>query len=180
MTDLKKIVSVKDYRVFAGPDWPTYDQLVNKIPAKLPHIQQEVEHFISMMTETYNELNVDKDTLAENNQQRQKQLFYNKKYIGKKCNVPWTTLGINADGNVYICLSPSWVPKFVGNLLEETDIYNTLNSKTAQEIRQEIVQGRYFYCNNKICGFFSKINPATYSTVPDNKDLEPFGVWKYR
>jgi sulfatase maturation enzyme AslB (radical SAM superfamily) len=174
MSTLEKIISLKDYRVFAGPDWPSYENLINKIPAKLPHIQKEVEDFISQMTQTYNEINISGEILAQNNQQRQGQIFYNKKHYGSvKCQTPWTTMGINSGGNVFICSSPSWVPKFVGNILETDDVYKILNSQIAQDIRQEIEQGRYFYCNNKICNFFSRIDPATYSSDPIGEDFTP-------
>jgi sulfatase maturation enzyme AslB (radical SAM superfamily) len=170
MSTLEKIISLKDYRVFAGPDWPSYENLINKIPAKLPHIQKEVEDFISQMTQTYNEINIDGKILAQNNQQRQGQIFYDKKYRNAiKCQIPWTTMGINSNGNVFICSSPSWIPKFVGNILETNDVYEILNSQIAQDIRQEIDHGRYFYCNNKICSFFSRINPITYSRDPNAK-----------
>jgi MoaA/NifB/PqqE/SkfB family radical SAM enzyme len=43
-------------------------------------------------------------------------------------------------------------------------VYDLLNSPTALSIRQEIQAGRYFYCNNKICGFFGKINPTQYQS----------------
>jgi sulfatase maturation enzyme AslB (radical SAM superfamily) len=173
--NLKQIVGYKDYKIYAGPDWPTYENLVNGIPAGTPEIQLEVTNFIKQMTQTYNEINIDKDTLAENNQARQEQVFYNKRYNHiVKCLVPWNTMGINANGNVFICSSPSWVPKFAGNILNEDDVFKILNSPTAQQIRQEILQGRYYYCNNKICSFFSKVDPATYSSDPAPEDLKPF------
>lgn len=173
--DLKQIVGYKDYKVHAGPDWPTYENLVNGIPSANTEIQAEVTEFIKKMTQTYNEINIDKDILAENNQARQDQVFYNKRYKTIfKCSVPWNTMGINANGNVFICSSPSWIPKFAGNILEVDDIFKVLNSNTAQEIRQEILQGRYYYCNNTLCSFFSNIDPLTYSSNPSTEDLKPF------
>ena len=59
-------------------------------------------------------------------------------------------MGVNTNGSVFICESPSWVPKFVGSLLEVDNIYDVLNSEMAQQIRQEIVEQRYYYCNHKI------------------------------
>lgn len=174
MTDLKKIISVKDYKIFAGPDWPSYADLVNNVPAVKENIQQEVTEFIRMMTQTYNEIMISGETLAEQNQLRQSQVFYDKKYkTDNYCKTPWTTMGVNANGNVFICSSPSWVPKFVGNLLEANDVYEILNSQTAQEIRQEILAGRYFYCNNKICNFFATVPPSSYSTEYNTQALTP-------
>jgi len=92
---------------------------------------------------------------AEENQLNQGQIFYDKKYVPKLCQVPWNTMGVNQQGEVYICSSPSWIPKFVGNIIE-SDAFDVLNSPTAILIRQEIKAGRYFYCNNKICDFFKQ------------------------
>jgi sulfatase maturation enzyme AslB (radical SAM superfamily) len=65
------------------------------------------------------------------------------------------------------------VPKFVGNLLKVDSVFDALNSETAQKIRQEISQGRYFYCNNQICSFFKTIDPKIYQTQPvDTAPLE--------
>jgi sulfatase maturation enzyme AslB (radical SAM superfamily) len=174
-SNLRLYVTPEDYQVFAGPDWPTYENLTSGIPAELPHIQQEVEKFISMMIQTYNELTLDGTVVAEENQKRQNQTFYDKKFTNNKiCRVPWETMGVNANGEVFICSSPSWVPKFVGNLSKEDNVFNILKSKTAQQIRQEILAGRYYYCNNKICIFFSKNHQSTYSSTAETiQDLEP-------
>ena len=174
MSDLKKIIGIADYKVFAGPGWPSYNSLVHGFTATDPKVQQQIDNFIQMMTQTYNEIIITGDLLAEQNQQRQSQTFYDKKYsTANPCQVPWNTLGVNSNGNIYICESPSWVPKFVGNICNATNIYDILNSKTAQQIRQEILQGRYFYCNNKICRFFSKIDPVDYAHALDKDELIP-------
>jgi hypothetical protein len=107
--------------------------------------------------------------LSQSNQQRQKQIFFHKQYHGPHCDVPWNTMGINSNGDVFICRSPSWIPKFVGNILECNDIYEILNSDLALSIRQEILQGNYTYCNHKLCGFFGQISPDLYSTQGPEK-----------
>ena len=167
MTDLRKIIQMKDYNAFAGPDWPSYQQILDGEAVGNASIQSEVSEFVSMMTQTYNDITIDGNILAEQNQQRQDQIFFDKQLhsIGH-CQTPWNTLGVNNNGDIFICSSPSWIPKFVGNILEVETIFDALNSDMAQKIRQEILAGRYFYCNNRICGFFNKIPLDTYQTLP--------------
>ena len=169
---LDKIIGQNDYKVFAGPDWPSYQQLIDGELGSHDTIKTEVKDFIRMMEETYYAQTMHGDVLAQSNQQRQQQKFFDKKYHGPACRVPWETMGINANGDVFICSSPSWIPKFVGNILECTDIYQILNSDIALSIRNEISNGRYTYCNNRLCGFFGNISPTRYETdgpeqVPD-------------
>jgi hypothetical protein len=172
MTNLRKIIQIKDYNAFAGPDWPSYQQILEGTAVGNVSIQSEVAEFVSMMTQTYNDITIDGNILAEKNQQRQDQIFFNKQLHSiDHCRVPWDTLGVNNNGDIFICSSPSWIPKFVGNILEVETIFDALNSDQAQAIRQEILSGRYFYCNNRICGFFSKIPLETYQTLP--LDTEP-------
>jgi molybdenum cofactor biosynthesis enzyme MoaA len=107
---------------------------------------------------------------AEQNQRNQKQVFFDKKYLPNQCRIPWNTMGINQQGEVYICRSPSWIPKFVGNILH-ADVFDVLNSPMAMSIRNEIKQGRYFYCNNKICHFFTwKARPQMVVQPVDPQD----------
>ena len=175
MTNLHKIIQIKDYNAFAGPDWPSYQQILDGAAVGNESIQSEVAEFVSMMTQTYNEITIDGNILAEKNQQRQDQTFFNKQLHSiDHCQVPWNTLGVNNNGDIFICNSPSWIPKFVGNLLDIETIFDALNSDQAIAIRQEILAGRYFYCNNRICGFFSKIPLATYQTLP--LDTEPLAL----
>jgi molybdenum cofactor biosynthesis enzyme MoaA len=161
-----EFVSEKDYRVFAGPSWPSYQEFQSGTLATEPHIQQEIHEFVAKMYQTYQELNPDTNTLALENQQRQNQVFFDKKYRANACRIPWQTLGINAHGNAFICSSPSWIPKFIGNIVDAPDIWSVLNSETAQKIRQEIYHGRYYYCNNKLCAFFQSKRPSQYQYQP--------------
>jgi MoaA/NifB/PqqE/SkfB family radical SAM enzyme len=164
---LKKIISRTDYKTFAGPDWPSLDDIIAGIPSQDLLIQSEVDQFVSMMKQTYSEITLSGETLAKNNQQRQNQIFFNKNYHAQPgCRVPWNTMSVTSNGEVFVCSCSSWVPISVGNILHATDIYDILNSKSAQRIRQEISAGRYFYCNNQICGFFGKVNPVDYQSAP--------------
>lgn len=169
MTDLAKMISYKDYKTFAGPDWPSYQAIIEQKPISDNSIRQEVDKFVKMMTQTYQELTLPGSQLAWSNQQRQRQIFFDKKTnIEHSCDLPWNTLGINANGEIFICNSPSWIPKFVGNIQKIDNIYDALNSDIALKIRNEIIKNRYFYCNNEICSFFKNIPVEFYNTQPDN------------
>lgn len=169
MTDLAKIISHKDYKTFAGPDWPSYQAIIEQKPIANNSIKNEVDKFVKMMTQTYQELVLPGSQLALSNQQRQKQIFFDKKTnIEHSCDLPWNTLGINANGEIFICNSPSWIPKFVGNIQKIDSIYDALNSDLALKIRNEIINNRYFYCNNEICRFFEKIPAESYNLQPDS------------
>jgi sulfatase maturation enzyme AslB (radical SAM superfamily) len=164
---LDKIISARDYKIFAGPDWPSYQEIVVGKKSSNENIQHEVDDFVNKMTQTYQEMMQTGNVIAEANQHRQQQIFYNKNYQhNNSCTIPWNTMGVNARGDVFICSSPSWVPKFVGNLLQTSDVFDILNSTIAQQIRQEILAGRYYYCNPKICSFFSNKSLASYQHQP--------------
>lgn len=165
-------IGEKDYKTFAGGSWPTYSEFQSGQKSPLQEIQKEIDQFVDIMQQTYDEINISPELLAASNQQRQAQEFYDKQYTANACRVVWNTLGINSNGNAFICSSPSWIPKFVGNLLDDTDIWAVLNSKTAQQIRQEIYHGRYLYCNNRICSFFSGVPQSKYNTSGSAQPLE--------
>ena len=169
-----KFIGRKDYKTFAGISWPTYEDFITGAEATNPDIQQEIDQFVEMMKENYQALTVDLDILADSNAHRQQHQFHNKNYKPNGCRIPWNILGINANGNAYICTCASWIPKFVGNIVEADDVWQILNSETAQKIRQEIYHGRYYYCNNKICSFFGNVASAKYNfTSASAADLEP-------
>jgi|LakMenE01Jun11ns_1017448.scaffolds.fasta_scaffold9953341_4 molybdenum cofactor biosynthesis enzyme MoaA len=171
MIDLRDIIDPQSYKVFAGPDWPSLEDIVNDKISTLPHIAKEVAEFVQMQQQNYKAITASGSNLELANQQRQQQQFYDKQYSGSPCRIPWDTLGINANGDAYICSSPSWIPLFVGNILEVEDIFELLNSKKAQQIRQEILAGRYYYCNNKICKFFAEKSPNLYNKTGSQDPL---------
>lgn len=170
---LATIIDPRDYKTFAGPDWPSYADLIAGNCGSTADIQAEVQDFIRMMQENYQARVLHGDAVAQANQRRQQQVFFSKQYSGAHCTVPWNTMGINSNGDVFICLSPSWVPRFVGNILECEDIYDVLNSDLARSIRQEILQGDYTYCNHRLCGFFGDIPPDQYVTQGPEKQPSP-------
>jgi len=167
MSDLKLITDKKSYSLYAGADWPSYEDFLTGVKPAV--VAQEIDAYIVAMEQQYHDLvMITPGELSQANQQRQRQEFFDKHADSRlQCRVPWETMGINANGNVFICLSPSWVPKFVGNILDVNDVYTVLNSDIARSIRNEILQGRYFYCNYKISNFLaSKHN--FISIVPES------------
>lgn len=175
---MRSWISSKDYATFAGVSWPTYEDFLSGINSDDPAIHQEIQQFVQKMEQYHSEIIKSGNDIAIDNQQRQRQVFFDKHFHQKPhCNVPWNTVGIQPNGDVFICLSPSWIPKFVGNVLQTDDIFDILNSDMARSIRREILAGRYLYCNNSICGFFQKIPPGSYETesgaadpLPDDQD----------
>jgi sulfatase maturation enzyme AslB (radical SAM superfamily) len=173
--NLSLIVDENAYDSFRGADWPTYTDFIKNNFITTESLKTEIDNFIAQMQQNYDNIISPKtEELSIANQQRQKQIFFNKNLINNNhCSVPWNTLGVNQNGNVFICESPSWVPIFVGNMLETQDIFDILNSESAQKIRQEILSNRYFYCNNNLCTFFAQIDKETYTQHPiDTSALE--------
>jgi molybdenum cofactor biosynthesis enzyme MoaA len=166
-----------EYNLIRKSDWPTYSELLSGKPIQHAEIKTQIDQYIELRQKKYWAIHKG-DTIADGNRSHQNQVFYNKKVnvsTGQYCTRPWETLGVNSYGDIFICASPAWIPKFVGNILQAADIYqDVLNSDAAQKIRQEIIAGRYYYCNNKICGYFnSQLTDAQFSQQPQElSDLE--------
>jgi pyruvate-formate lyase-activating enzyme len=170
--NLSQLIDAKSYKQFAGVNWPSYEDFIaGKVT---PGLEKELSEFVAIMQVRYNNLRIDNGTeLAEENQLRQRQVFYSKNVTAPPCQVPWNTMGVNNNGEIFICQSPSWVPKFVGNITKLDDIYTALNSELAQSIRQEILSGTYHYCNEKICGFFANLPKTEYRVDINDITLQP-------
>lgn len=174
--NLSKFVDEKSYKAFAGSSWPSYAGFLSgERPVGL---EDELNQFVEVMKQRYADLvEVAADDLASANQERQGQVFFAKQVPASlRCRIPWNTMGINSNGNVFICESPSWVPKFVGNLLEVDDVYQVLNSEIARSIRWEIVNQRYFYCNHKISRILAPRTRQIQTTPTTEADLLPLPV----
>lgn len=174
--NLKDFIDKKTYRDFAGASWPTYESFVSGIRSTDLDINAELDQFIDIMRTRVGDLNLGKGAkLAEENQKRQGQQFFDKHVVHQShCRVPWETLGINVNGEVFICSSPSWVPKFLGSILDVDDIFDLLNNDIAKGIRREILLGRYYYCNSNLCQFFGKISDKLFQKTPQVElDLRP-------
>jgi sulfatase maturation enzyme AslB (radical SAM superfamily) len=169
-------ITLDDYLSMAGSSWPSYDDFINSKFTVDTKIQKEINIFVDRMKQKYEAIASPRTIeLSIANQQRQKQIFFNKNVTNNtRCEIPWNTLGVNQNGNVFICASPSWIPIFVGNMLETTNIFDILNSESAQKIRQEILSNRYFYCNNNLCSFFQQVDKSTYDQQPVDQTPLPY------
>lgn len=153
--NLNNIVSDEQYHLCRKSDWPTYESIIRGDIGSDSSIQQQI---LKLFNDSYDQYcaQLRGADIAQGNQQSQQQVFHDKhiNFYGH-CQVPWQTLGINSYGDAFICLSPAWIPKFVGNVNAVDDIFSLLNSDIARGIRNEILQGRYYYCNLDICSFAS-------------------------
>lgn len=171
---LEQLIDSKLYKQFAGGEWPTYEEFINGDTGSTEKISTEIQQLIDIATTKYNNLRINDGTaLAKENQLRQQQVFYSKNVTASPCRIPWNTLGVNNNGEIFICQSPSWIPKFVGNITKIDDIYTALNSELAQSIRQEILSGTYRYCNEKICGFFARTSKSYYKIDQQDTTIPP-------
>lgn len=171
-------IDSKSYSEFAGPDWPSLEHICSGKPSSDAAIQQEVNEFVVVMQDRVRDLRIsDYEQLAADNQHRQKQVFFNKKVSeSTHCQIPWNTMGVNSAGHVFICSSPSWIPKFLGNILDSNTLFDILNNDLARSIRYEIQQGRYYYCNSSLCNYFNGQQPRdltdqTPAQLVDNSSL---------
>ena len=173
--DLAKLVDPKLYKEFSGENWPSYEEFVNGDMGSTDKISAGIKRVIDVATTAFKDLRIDDgEKLAEENQKRQGQIFYSKNVTGfRQCRVPWDTIGINNNGEIFICQSPSWVPKFVGNITKIDSIYTALNSELAQSIRQEIINGTYRYCNEKLCAFFANMPKSRCGIDPTDTIIPP-------
>ena len=136
--NLINIISAEEYQRQRQPDWPSYQDLVDGKIAPEVGDQSQINAMFDLGFKDY--LDRDKSSdIAKGNQAAQTQTFYHKHVNDKQaqhCGVPWETLGVNSYGDIFICSSPAWIPKFVGNIFNSDDIFTELNSTTAQQIRQ--------------------------------------------
>ena len=172
---LKKIIDSKSYRKFKGADWPQYDDFINDNYSVSPTIDNELSNFVGVMEEHYKDIaSKSTEELSTSIQTRQDQVFYNKSYTGtNRCREPWETMGVNENGNVFLCACSSWIPIFLGTVLDSKNIYEILNCNQAKKIRFEILKDRYYYCNSSICTFFQSANPASHKKTYTDTDQIP-------
>ena len=68
--DLSKFIDEKSYRLFAGNDWPKFEDFIKGATSKDPDINVEIDNFISTMKEKYCNITISGDTIAKENQNR--------------------------------------------------------------------------------------------------------------
>lgn len=101
-----------------------------------------------------------------------KQILFDKQITNlQTCKNPWNNLIINQFGIGYICVSPAWLPKGIGSLLDYDNPMDLLNSYEARAIRSEVSLGRYSYCNNKLCGYLPVDIEPIYTDLLEEKQF---------
>lgn len=165
--NLIPILSEQEYQKARQPSWPSYQQVIAGQSTNNLQDQQHISAVFAKGLTDYLEQNRSNE-IAEGNRDTQNQIFFDKHVQGSPpyCKRPWQTLGVNSYGDVFICISPTWLPRFAGNLLAVSDIYNILNSAQARAIRNEILNNRYYYCNFDLCGFTRELTDNSFNTEP--------------
>jgi sulfatase maturation enzyme AslB (radical SAM superfamily) len=173
--NLIPILSEQEYQNLRADSWPEYAEVQSGIKA----VSKEEQHKISAAFDQGYQRYLEQhrgDEIAEGNRNIQRQTFFDKKVNPKvpHCRRPWQTLGVNSYGDVFICISPAWIPKFAGNIMASEDIYNILNSSKARAIRNEIIGNRYYFCNFDLCGFTRDLQVDDFSKNPQQSgDFQP-------
>ena len=172
--NLIPILSESEYQNIRSDNWPEYSQVMDGIKASNEIDQQAINQAFDQGLERYLEQNRN-DEIAEGNRHSQRQVFFDKHVVGNRhCRRPWQTLGVNSFGDVFICISPAWIPKFAGNILASNDIFNILNSSKARAIRNEIMNNRYYFCNFNLCGYTRNLTSDQLSKAATSyEDLQP-------
>lgn len=100
-------------------------------------------------------------------QKNNNQVFFDKQVtVDHHCIIPWISLIINRFGEAYMCVSPAWLPVSIGSILDYNNIFDLLNSDVALSVRTSILDGKYTYCNHRLCNqFFSKLDESEFKTT---------------
>ncbi|MCR5260415.1 MAG: SPASM domain-containing protein [Candidatus Gastranaerophilales bacterium] len=76
------------------------------------------------------------------------------------CMAPFTEVEISEEGNVNCCCSSYTNEYFFGNIYEDS-FDEIWNGEKAKAFRQDIIDGKYTYCNRDICNF-GRLRPVKY------------------
>jgi MoaA/NifB/PqqE/SkfB family radical SAM enzyme len=75
--------------------------------------------------------------------------------IQSVCSRPYDTLLIDKQGSCYACECTAWLPQSVGNI-QVQGIDEILASATRKQLQESVANGRYNYCNSKLCGYIKR------------------------
>ena len=161
--DLRFYVLEIDYNVFAGANWPSYNEYVNGLKSPVPEVQQEIEEFtekqIKLGIKGKFLLNTEYTTKyqpEQDNDLEYKQKSFNlpsiKTGITNTCNVPWNVVAVDVKGRVFICNCDGHVPFPVGHVLDFNTFEDVFNSIEAQKIQQAVKNKTFEYCAVDFCG----------------------------
>jgi molybdenum cofactor biosynthesis enzyme MoaA len=83
---------------------------------------------------------------------------------GQLCTIPWNSINIGLNGDVFLCQCEAWMPSTVGNIWDD-DLPTILSNAYSQRIRQSIVDGDYQYCNESVCNILITDQLTTVDSV---------------
>ncbi|MBF85735.1 MAG: hypothetical protein CL489_14865 [Acidobacteria bacterium] len=89
----------------------------------------------------------------------------------KYCKNLYTRFEVGPEGQVKMCCA-TWLPHTVGNLLEQ-EVEEIWSGKPAQKLRNQIVTGKWDYCQHKICPHIVGNNLPEQSWVTNATAGEP-------
>lgn len=176
--NLKYILDEATYQAHQGPGWPQYQSVISGIQAKDTDIQNRISELFRQGMDRY-VTDHKGDDIADGNRATQNQTFYDKAVQSPypHCSTPWDTAGVNSYGDVFMCMSPAWIPKFAGNVFDAESVYDILNSNTAKLIRKEILNNRYFYCNFNLCEYPGQARLHDFrARAEEPQHLEPLSL----
>ena len=80
--------------------------------------------------------------------------YFDKNLKGKYCDLPFDTAAIQKDGteyNIYTCWCAGWTQTPLANL-KVSSISQAWQTATAKDIRNSVLDGKYYYCDYTGCG----------------------------
>jgi len=161
--DLRFYVLESDYNIFAGANWPTYNEYVSGIKSSVTEVQQEIDKFterqIKLGIKGKFLLNTEYTTKYQPEQDND--LVYKQKSFSlpsvktgiiNSCNVPWNIITVDVKGRVFICNCDGHVPFPVGHVLDFETLNDIFTSAPAQKIQQAVKDKTFEYCAVDFCG----------------------------
>jgi MoaA/NifB/PqqE/SkfB family radical SAM enzyme len=161
--DLRFYVLENDYNVFAGANWPAYNEYVSGVKSSVAEVQKEIDEF----TKKQIKLGIKGKFLlnAEHNTkyipEHDNDLEYKRKSfdlpsiktdIINTCNVPWNIISIDNKGRIFVCECEGHVPFPVGHVMDFENFEDIFNSPEAQKIQQAVKNKTFEYCAVDFCG----------------------------
>lgn len=96
----------------------------------------------------------------------------------KVCLRPFSEIEITENGDIYTCC-PSYLKNYpIGNLFEVSSFDEIWYSQKAEDLRKNIIEGKYDFCNKEICNIKSEAENTTVSATPDYPTLVRFAYDK--
>lgn len=90
------------------------------------------------------------------------------------CKIPWETILIEMNGDIYQCGCPAKVYKPIGNILDVNDGQSFWDLFKNNFFKKSILENNYAYCNEKVCGNLQNamINGSDPIFLKSQSDLE--------